>query len=450
MNTNLKERMIQELSALVAIPTVTEDREACSRAMEQVLELGRSLGLQARSLCDGQIGEIEIGEGDETVAVLVHLDVVPPGIPENWKTDPFTLTRKDGVMFGRGVHDDKGPLIASLFAMAALQAGGQPQGSALPLRRKIRMIIGSREETDWEDIYQYVREQPLPDCGFTPDGDFPICIAEKGILELDFFVPYAPGLCDGWQLTEIESGTMNNTVPGRASCQMSLYRDGRITETRLLQARGRSIHSGEPEAGENAIWPLIDQIEAMEPAENTALKTLRLLREKFSDPYGGPLGIENESEYYEGEYVGRNTICVTRLERKEDDLWFHVDIRYTCGSDPKLLQQILAGHIRALGGRVSEFIDMPPAFVRSDQPFIRILQEAYREHTGEDAPCLSSTGGTYAQAMPGIVTFGPTFPNKEDPCHEENEFMTEDCLMQIYEIYLTALQKLAASEEKLR
>ena len=460
MNNTLKEQMIQELSALVAIPSVTDDRGACSRALEQVLDLARSLGLEARSVCDGQVGEIEIGEGDETVAVLVHLDVVPPGIPENWATDPFTLTRKDGTMFGRGVHDDKGPLIACLFAMAALQDYGRQPAAAQPLRKKLRMIIGTREETDWEDIYQYTREHSLPDYGFTPDGDFPICIAEKGILELDFFVPYAPGLCDGWHLTAIESGTMNNTVPGRASCQMSLYRNGQVTETRTLQSAGKSIHSGEPESGENAIWPLIDQIEAMEPAGSGAVGTgpapssapeaLRLLREKFADPWGSPLGIENESEYYQGEYVGKNTICVTRLERKGEDLWFHVDIRYTCGTDPKALQQILTEQVQPLGGRVTEFIDMPPAFVRSDRSFIRILQEAYREHTGNDAPCLSSTGGTYAQAMPNIVTFGPTFPDKEDPCHEENEFMTEDCLMQIYEIYLTALQKLSASEEPLR
>lgn len=96
MTPELKEEMIKELSALVAIPSVTDDRGACSRALEHALDLAQSLGLRARSVCGGQIGEIELGEGDETIAVLVHLDVVPPGIRENWSTDPFTLIRKDG------------------------------------------------------------------------------------------------------------------------------------------------------------------------------------------------------------------------------------------------------------------------------------------------------------------------------------------------------------------
>ena len=318
MTPELKEEMIKELSALVAIPSVTDDRGACSRALEHALDLAQSLGLRARSVCGGQIGEIELGEGDETIAVLVHLDVVPPGIRENWSTNPFTLARKDGTMYGRGIHDDKGPLIACLYAMAALReqsrsaGSSQPPQNAQPLHKRVRMIIGTREETDWEDIYQYIREHSLPDYGFTPDGDFPICIAEKGILELDFFVPYAPGMCDGWHLTGIESGTMNNTVPGRASCEMSLYRNGKIIETRRLQANGKSIHSGEPEIGENAIWPLIDQIETMEPGGSSALDTLRLLREKFSDVSGMSLGIENESENYE------NYVLIQQLRDVEE------------------------------------------------------------------------------------------------------------------------------------
>ena len=442
--------MLSDLAYLVSIPTLSDDRDANRKALDWVIERAASFGLRARTVCDGQVGEIEIpadpqaqDAGDkapETAAILVHLDVVTPGIIENWETDPFTLTRKDGKLIGRGVQDDKGPLIASLYAMKKLASDD------LPLRRTIRMIIGTKEETDWEDIYQYTAEYPLPDYGFTPDGEFPICISEKGILELDGFVPYRPGQTDGWHLTDINSGNMNNTVPGKATAEMTLFENGQPKQTRSFTASGKSIHSGEPELGDNAIYHLIDEIEKIGPAESSAWETLQLLRSKFADPYGRVLGIHNESEYYEGEYVGQNTICVTRLEIKDDELWFHVDIRYIMGADPKALQERLQHAVAPLGGRITEFMDLPPAFVKSDMPFIRILQEEYQKQTGVEAVCKSSSGGTYAQAMPGIVTFGPSFPDERDTCHEENEFVTEASFMRCCAIYTEAIKRLATSE----
>lgn len=437
LTKELKDLMKTDLARLVSIPSVTEDREQTLRALDWVISRASELGLESRTVCDGQVGEIQIGRGDETVAVLVHVDVVPPGIAENWETDPFALTEKNGRLYGRGTQDDKGPLIASLYAMSSLLENSDK------MNRTIRMIIGTREETDWADIERYKSEHPLPDYGFTPDGEFPICNAEKGILELDFYVPYTPGGGDGWYLTAVDSGDMNNTVPGRAFAEMTLYEKATPVETKRLEAEGKSIHSGEPELGDNAIYHLIDKIMELDPADCSAKSALQLLRADFSDIEGGAVGIKNEKDHLDGQYLGINTISVNRLGIKDGEFWFHVDIRYVYGTDPREIEKTLQKVIEKVGGRVSHFMDLPPAYVKSSAPFISVLRHVYEKLTGEDPGCKASTGGTYAQAMDNIVTWGPTFPGDKDTCHEENEFIAENNLYEIYRMYEEALHTFA-------
>ena len=437
----IREEMIADLAELVAIPSITDDREAVGRALDWIMEKAESFGLTARKVCDGQIGEVEIGEGDEVLGVLVHTDVVHPGIEKNWDSDPFTLTRREGVLYGRGTEDDKAPIVSVLYAMKDVL------DERRPFKKKIRMIIGTKEETDWEDIYRYVKEMSLPDYGFTPDGAFPIGNIEKGIYELNFFVPYQPGE-EGWYLTAVESGTLDNTVPGRATARMTRYEAGRPVDTRELTAMGKGFHSGEPEKGDNAIYHLIDQIEELGPADCSAWEALKMLRERFSDYLGGGVGIKSESPFLDGEPVGINTLSVNRLELREDELWFHADIRYPFGTDPRDIKGVMEKETAPLVARVEEPIDIPPAFVKSETPFLKVLAEVYQEFTGTEDFCNTGTGGTYAQAMPNVVTFGPAFPGDRLTCHEENEFITEENLLACYRIYGKVLKRFAFGEEK--
>lgn len=73
-----------------------------------------------------------MGQGEETIAVLGHLDVVPAG--DGWQTPPFTPVREGDRIYGRGTSDDKGPVIAALVAMKALALAG------VPLKKKIRLF----------------------------------------------------------------------------------------------------------------------------------------------------------------------------------------------------------------------------------------------------------------------------------------------------------------------
>ena len=172
-----RDLMVSRCKELVAIPSMTEDREQVSLALDYVLDLGLRMGLKTKSLLNGEIGLVEAGEGEEILGVLAHVDVVDPGDESKWISPPFEPEVREGKLYGRGTLDDKGAVIAVMTAMEALVKLG------IPLNKEIQLILGTREETHWTDMEAYVEKFPLPDYGFTPDGSFPICNVEKGGID---------------------------------------------------------------------------------------------------------------------------------------------------------------------------------------------------------------------------------------------------------------------------
>lgn len=120
------EDMIEALRGFVNIPSVSSDIGKVDEALDYVLNLATEMGFEAKSVLDHRIGIVEFGEGDETIGILSHVDVVPPGDLSGWNTPPFEMTEKDGKLFGRGTIDDKGAIIASLYAMKYIRDTGKP------------------------------------------------------------------------------------------------------------------------------------------------------------------------------------------------------------------------------------------------------------------------------------------------------------------------------------
>ena len=151
---------------------------AVRESLDHVLAAAEKLGFSTVNM-DGQLGWCEYGEGEEMVAVLGHLDVVPAG--DGWSFDPWGGEIRDGRIFGRGTMDDKGPSIAALFALAALRESG------LPIRRRIRLIFGCNEESGSGDMKYYLAHGgEIPVMGFTPDGEYPVINGEKGIINVTY------------------------------------------------------------------------------------------------------------------------------------------------------------------------------------------------------------------------------------------------------------------------
>ena len=187
MSFSLKDKTFDEmLSFLREILQIDTVKSAASEGkpfgegnalcLEKVLDKAKEMGFETFN-CDNYAGHVDFGNGDEIFGILGHLDVVPA--EGKWTYPPFGGEIKDGVLYGRGVLDDKGPMIACLYALKQLKDEGFVPS------KKIRLIFGCDEESGWGCMDYYSSKIKLPDVGFSPDGDFPVINVEKGVCHID-------------------------------------------------------------------------------------------------------------------------------------------------------------------------------------------------------------------------------------------------------------------------
>lgn len=180
-----QEKMLKELQELIAIPSILSEDAApdapfgkeVKRALDWFLDKGRENGYQVKNV-DHIAGHLEIGEGEELLGILGHVDVVPTGA--GWTKEPFGGIIEDGKLFGRGAIDDKGPTIAAWTALNMVKDSG------VTFNKRIRLIIGTDEESGFRCVENYFQKEEMPTIAFAPDADFPIINAEKGIAGLVF------------------------------------------------------------------------------------------------------------------------------------------------------------------------------------------------------------------------------------------------------------------------
>ncbi len=441
-----KADIIKDVCEFVKIESVSDDPAKVNEALEYILSLARSFGFHASALLDGQVGVVEIGAGNEVLGILSHVDVVGPGDVDQWRSKPFEPVVREGKIYGRGTLDDKGPIIACLYAMKAVCELG------LPLEKKVQLILGTQEEVEWNDMNAYVREFPLPDYGFTPDGEFPICNIEKGILDitLSFPVNMPDGIPeDGKYLTFIDAGTTSNVVPGTCTAEITEYINGKAKRT-ALKVQGKTVHSCQPEKGENAIFKMAEQLGSMGLSENKNYSLLKMISEKLSDVYGKGLGLYSDSEYYNGEFVHRNVFSPTLFKVENGVAKISINIRFPYGADENEIMKVFQEIAKDYEGEAGLNGSLPAVYVSKDKPFIKAFADAYEEVRGRKNEFVLAYGGSYAKAMPNIVSWGPIFPEEEDTCHEENEYISINSLMDNAKIFSAAISKIVLSKNSFR
>ena len=412
--------MIEALQKLVSFQSIAKEegpeypygKEVCG-AKEYVLELAKSFGMRAEDV-PGKYAYIEIGEGPRLIGILSHLDVVPAG--DGWTQDPFGGEIVDGRIYGRGTTDDKGPTIAVLYAMKALK-----EKTTLPAR--IRLILGQTEENgEWRDIEAYTDAEEIPECGFTPDGDFPAIQNELGAMVFRVQMPQS-GFLQG------EGGTAPNMVPARARVK---------TEFGTYEASGKACHGCAPWLGLNGISELMEKVYQAEP-ENRFLQMYADLIGKTI--YGEKLGIAAEDE------SGKLTLNVGLFEVRDETATLMVDIRYPAKKNPDEISGSLVRQFSSYGASCECVYHVRPLYTPSDSPVLGALLSAYREVTGDDSRPISIGGGTYAKAMPNMVAFGPNFPGHENREHMEDEYILVEDFLKLEEIYERALAYLLDSSD---
>ena len=439
--------MLRRLGEFIAIPSVSDDKMQVDRALDYMLDLGKALEFQVRSCCDHQVGVIEMGEGEETLGILGHVDVVPAGNVSAWKTEPFKMDIRRGRAYGRGTLDDKGPVMLSLYAMKALKESG------IPLNKRIQLILGTQEELEWTDMKRFTEEEKLPDYGFTPDGEYPLCNIEKGIIDMELCFPLKPGDLKPEtgikKITGIKGGTMENTVPDRVRLEIRWVDQEGELKSEELEILGKAVHSSLPENGINPIYHIPDH-ESSRECRGRIAEIAGFLSESFGDHWGRGVGLETRDEYFQGEYVDRNTFAVTMIRIEEEILKAHLNVRFAYGTDSQELIGKLTALLIRFGGYLEVTEELPAVYVARNRPFIKKLIEAYEEGSGMKHEDTVAYGGSYAKAMPNVVSFGPLFPGEEDTCHQDNEYFDLESMKKNQVIILLSMAKIATCEEGLK
>ena len=386
------------------------------KALDFFLSRAKDFGFKTINY-DGYAGEVIFGEGEE-IGVIGHLDVVPVGI--GWNTDPWTLTKIDGVYYGRGVSDDKLPLLSCLYALREIK-----ESNIVPTR-KIRLFVGCNEETGWQDIEYLKTKTVMPEYGFSPDGNFPLSYAEKGILIAKFNLPTLKNFYD------LKGGTAVNAVCDYASVRA---RTGGIDKTlldkfnlklsdgNLIESFGKAAHGSTPHLGKNALLPLFSYFTAV--GEDFSKITDCLFLDKH-----GISNLTNEQ--------GKVTFSPNIIEPDGDGFTLACDCRIPAPLSPKDVTDILDGF------NLKYFAEEkhPPVMVEKDGWFVQTLLGAYNAVTGDNAAPISMGGSTFARAFKKGCAFGPKFNGHDDKIHDANENIPEENLLNAFKIYKLALEKL--------
>lgn len=412
--------MIEALQKLVSFQSIAKEEgpeypygKEVHAAKEYVLNLAKSFGMRVTDV-PGKYAYIEIGSGPRLIGILSHLDVVPAG--DGWTQDPFGGEIADGKIYGRGTTDDKGPTIAVLYAMKALK-----EKTTLPAR--IRLILGQTEENgEWRDIEAYTDAEEIPECGFTPDGDFPAIQNELGAMVFRVRMPQS-GFLQG------EGGTAPNMVPAYARVK---------TEFAAYEASGKACHGCAPWLGVNGISALMEKVHRAEPENRFAEMYANLIGKTI---YGEKLGIAAEDE------SGKLTLNAGLLEVQGDTATLMLDIRYPAKKNPDEISGFLVRQFSSYGASCECVYRVRPLYTPPDSPVLGALLSAYREVTGDESRPISIGGGTYAKAMPNMVAFGPNFPGHENREHMADEYILVDDFLKLKEIYERALVYLLDSSD---
>ncbi len=440
--------MTQDLDRLLRIPSVSsEDPASAGKALDFMLSLGQEMGFVTKKV-GPDCGHIEFGEGEELAAVLCHVDVVPAG--NGWSTEPFALTEKNGRYYGRGVVDDKGPAMAALYALKALKDSG-----VIP-RRRLRLIIGASEEIGMHDMETYFASEEMPCAAFTPDSDYGICVAEKGILQIEVSSPYN----DATLLTEFCAGRAINAVPDKAyalvDCtetednQLRRYADAKPGQYDFLytmdglriDASGKAAHASTPEAGLNAATHLIRIL-----AANFGQIVLGSLCSFLDDAIGletdgSALGISCSDKP-----SGALTVNVGRVEINDNICKAFLDVRYPVTADSSEIVNRIRERASYDGLRARVINHELPLFMEENAPVIALLRKAYQTVCGEPPALYATGGGTYARTLQNRgVAFGPAFPDDEVHIHDADESISVEHFRLHTAICTEALRLMAEAE----
>ena len=456
---NHKEDLLKDLFELLSVRSIlgtdiTEETPFGSgprEALDLILSFGKRDGYKTK-LVENKAGHIEVGQGEELFGILGHVDVVPV-VEADWTSHPFKPEIRDGKIFARGSLDDKGPTMAAYYAVKLLDKLG------VKWNKRVRVIVGSDEETGFRCVEAYFKHEEQLASGFTPDAMFPLVYAEKARATFDHKLKFVDE--DGqynYKLVKFNGGQVLNMVVASAKAELEgeasdikekfenflaqekLEGEVEVGNTIKLTLKGKAAHGSTPQYGINGATKLAEFLSTL-GLDNNGKNFVDYIVEKLAnDPFGEKLGI-NYSDDEMGEATYNYGILEYDLERK-------IGLVSTDCRHPKKFDLV-----DRLNGIKVDNIDIEVTstkeahYVPKDDELVTTLMDVYRKHTGDtknDAFVLG--GGTYARCLKKGVAFGLLFPGKEDTMHQANEYLEVEDLLLATAIYAEGIYKLCCEQ----
>lgn len=472
-----KEEMLSDLEQLIAINSQKGEPlpgkpfgEGPAEAIAAAEALMNRYGLKTTNY-ENYVVTGDFSEQEKGLDVLAHLDVVP--VTDTWTvTEPFVMKIQDGRIYGRGSSDDKGPAIAALYAIRAIKELN------IPLKKNVRLILGSDEECGSSDLVYYYKKESEAPCTFTPDAEFPLINIEKGRLEAHFHAQFS----DTVQLPcvlSLRSGDKANVVPQKAQIFIAGLEGGilnqktaelseelavdfavsELKESSLespvkgsveklcsegvpiykVDVMGKAAHASTPQEGKNALTAALRLISRLPLADTEQTRALRALDVLFpyEDVCGKSLGI-----YREEAQSGAVTLCFSILNCTIEGLQGVFDARLPIGCDEENTKKPVAEALAAKGITMEDVPMIRPHCVPGDSQFVKTLLGSYQRYTGETGQPMSTGGGTYVHELERGVAFGCAMPGVDNHMHGDDEFMELDVLLMSAKIFADSIIKI--------
>lgn len=444
-----KELMLKTLKELLQIRSVLDEEnktetmpfgKGISDALNYMLDVAKKDGFDTLN-CDGYAGHITYGDNDKSiVGVLCHLDVVPEG--NNWTYPPYGATIVGDKIYARGAIDDKGPTVAAYYALKFIKDAN------IKLKKQIRIILGTDEETGWRGVAHYFSKHPMPEVGFAPDSSFPLIYGEKGRMSYDISIKHHDAcLVQNDIVVSIKGGERYNVVLDSVDAYLKVdlskefmeyleknnlsgdcYKENDLYKYEL---KGVAAHAMEPEKGRNAGTYMCDFLKdySKNPLVNYVGKLHHL------DHH-----MKNHNLDYNDYEMGPLTCNIGIIDITKDSSRVTLDLRYPVRYDAKKFDEELRQIVDKYDLVITASTNKAPHYVSPSDPLVVLLNEAYVKHSGDTVnKPFTVGGGTYASMMPKAVAFGPEMPGEPVLAHQRDEYFSLSTFYMSVLIYIDAI-----------
>lgn len=459
--TTNKDKMLNDICSIIKIKSDREKAingmpfgEGPAKALESALNLAEGMGFKTKNY-ENYVGTIDFNENEKGLDILAHLDVVPAS--DDWKvTKPFEPLIKDGKLYGRGSADDKGPAIVALYALKAIK------DLNIPLRKNVRLILGTDEECGSEDIDYYYKIEKEAPMTFSPDADFPVINIEKGRLASTFEAKFEEDAALP-RILCMQSGVKANVVPDKATAKVEGFNEEEIKKylesaqkktkikftvhegasgQLIISAKGNGAHASTPEKGNNALTGMLELLKDIPFAKSEGFNRLCEVQKLF--PHGDFNG-EASKVKMSDEISGKLTITLDIFEYNTKGLSGVFDCRAPICATNENLRDVLRDTMRKENIILSSDDLVEAHHVSADSDFVCTLLKCYEEYSGRQGECLAIGGGTYVHHLKKGVAFGCTMPGTDNNMHGNDEFANIDELVLSAKIFTQAIIDLCTS-----